>query len=152
MSRYELTIGGVAYSVDVLSVSGNLATVNVNGLQHQVQIGGPPIGSPAQGPAPAAVPLAPAPQPVPAAAAAPAPGPSVVPCAGELVVAPMPGHIISVAVKEGDRINNGDTVVVMEAMKMENEIRAHVSGTVVRVSVSKGQSVKVGDALVMISG
>lgn len=62
----------------------------------------------------------------------------------------MPGHILSVPVAVGDTVDVGDTVVVMEAMKMENEIKAHVAGTVQDVKVSKGQDVGVGEVLVVI--
>jgi biotin carboxyl carrier protein len=62
----------------------------------------------------------------------------------------MPGHILSVSVKPGDAVEVGDTVVVMEAMKMENEIKAHAAGTVAEVKVAKGQDVGVGEVLVVI--
>ncbi len=62
----------------------------------------------------------------------------------------MPGHILSVSVKPGDAVEVGDTVVVMEAMKMENEIKAHVAGSVLEVKVAKGQDVGVGEVLVVI--
>ena len=64
----------------------------------------------------------------------------------------MPGHILNVVVGKGDSVAVGDTLVVMEAMKMENEIKAHVAGTVQQVSVSKGQDVGVGEVLVVIGG
>lgn len=64
--------------------------------------------------------------------------------------APMPGHILEVLVREGDVVSWGDTVVLMEAMKMENEIKAHVAGRVLRVCVRKGQDVSVSEPLVVI--
>jgi biotin carboxyl carrier protein len=67
-----------------------------------------------------------------------------------VITAPMPGHILGVPVKPGDAVEVGDTLVVMEAMKMENEIKAHVAGKVVEVKVAKGQDVGVGEVLVVI--
>ncbi|NOY45316.1 MAG: acetyl-CoA carboxylase biotin carboxyl carrier protein subunit, partial [Deltaproteobacteria bacterium] len=69
---------------------------------------------------------------------------------GEVITAPMPGHILNILVDAGDTVDVGDTVVVMEAMKMENEIKTHVSGKVAEVKVTKGQDVGVGEVLVVI--
>ena len=70
--------------------------------------------------------------------------------AGEAVNAPMPGNILKVNVKAGDAVKSGTVLVVLEAMKMENEIMAPKSGTVTQVLVQKGSSVNTGDALVVI--
>lgn len=70
--------------------------------------------------------------------------------AGEALTAPMPGTILSVLKKAGDTVAEGDTVLILEAMKMENEVVAAVSGIVSQVLVSKGSVVKTGDPLVMI--
>ena len=96
--------------------------------------------------APVAAPVAAAPAAAPAAAAAP-----VVTGAGEAVNAPMPGTILKVNVANGQAVKEGDLLVVLEAMKMENEIYAPKSGTVSQVVVSKGASVNTGDALVVIA-
>ncbi|MGB9809095.1 MAG: DUF2118 domain-containing protein [Caldanaerobacter sp.] len=66
----------------------------------------------------------------------------------KVVSAPMPGTILDVRVKEGDRVKRGDVLVILEAMKMENEIMAPEDGIVVSVNVSKGASVNTGDVLV----
>ena len=147
MSRYDLVINGTNYHVEIGSISGSRAAVTVNGVVYQVDIPGG-LSAPAAVPAAA---LAPAPTAAPVAAAAPAPAPAAAPAAGgEMITAPMPGHILSVAVKPGDAVEVGDTVAVMEAMKMENEIKAHVAGTVAEVKVAKGQDVGVGEVLVVI--
>lgn len=70
---------------------------------------------------------------------------------GQKVDAPMPGTIVNVAVKPGDTIKKGQLLVVLEAMKMENEIVSPFEGTVASVSVAKGDSVNAGDALVQIA-
>ena len=67
-----------------------------------------------------------------------------------MIVAPMPGIILSIAVKEGDQVNAGDAILVLEAMKMENEIHAPRSGTVKKIHVSAGSEVRAGSELIEI--
>ena len=91
-----------------------------------------------------------APAPVAAApVAAPAPV-AAAPVAGEAVNAPMPGTILKVNVTEGQTVNAGDVLCVLEAMKMENDIKAPKAGKVVQVLTSKGASVETGAALVVL--
>jgi len=70
---------------------------------------------------------------------------------GHTLAAPLPGRITRVAVAPGDRVSPGDTLVVIEAMKMENELRAAAGGTVAEVRVEAGQAVNAGDVLVVIA-
>jgi len=70
--------------------------------------------------------------------------------AREIVVSPMPGIIKNIDVSVGDKVNEGDTLCILEAMKMENPIVAPVSGNISEISVSAGQSVKRGDTLLII--
>ncbi len=101
--------------------------------------------------APVAAPVA-APAAAPVAAPAAAPAPAAVPAgAGEAVAAPMPGTILKVNVAAGQAVKAGDTLCVLEAMKMENEIKAPKDGTVSAVAVQKGASVNTGDALVYLN-
>ena len=100
--------------------------------------------------APAPVAAAPAAAPAAAAPAAAAPAAPVVTGAGETVSAPMPGNILKVNVKAGDAVKAGTVLVVLEAMKMENEIMAPKDGTVTQVLVSKGSTVDTGAPLVVI--
>ncbi len=97
----------------------------------------------------AAAPAVEAPAAAPAAPAAPAAAPAVT-GAGEAVSAPMPGTILKVNVQNGQAVKEGDVLVVLEAMKMENEIMAPKSGTVTQVLVSKGTTVDTGAPLVVI--
>ena len=115
--------------------------ITVNGIAYDVQV--EELGADA---APAAVSAAPA----PAKSAAPAPKKAAV-GAGEKVAAPMPGTIVSVNVSDGQAVKKGDVLVVLEAMKMENEIKAPADGTVTSVAVSKGESVDTGATLVTIA-
>ena len=99
--------------------------------------------------APAApVPAAPA---APVAAAAPAAAPAAALASGEVVKSPMPGNILKINVAPGQKVEEGDVLIVLEAMKMENEIVATKSGTVAQVAVSKGAVVETGAPLVVIA-
>ena len=93
-----------------------------------------------------------APAPVAAPAPAPAPAPPAAPAgAGEQITAPMPGTILDVKVSAGQAVKSGDVLMILEAMKMENEIMAPHDGTVTAVSVSKGASVESGALLCTIA-
>lgn len=99
--------------------------------------------------APAAPAVAPAPAPAAPAAAPAAASPAL--AAGEVVKSPMPGNILKINVTVGQKVNEGDTLLVLEAMKMENEVAAPRSGTVAQIIVSKGAVVETGAPLVVIS-
>lgn len=100
-------------------------------------------------PAPvAAAPVAAAPAAAPAAPAAPA-GSAL--AAGEVVKSPMPGNILKINVSQGQKVNEGDVLIVLEAMKMENEIVATKSGTVAQIVTAKGAVVETGAPLVVIA-
>ncbi len=132
MKRFSIKVNGVAYDVEV-EENGSVAA--------------PAASVPAAAPKAAAPAAAPAP-----AAAAPAPAPAAAGSAGsETVKAPMPGTIISVNVAVGDSVKKGQVLVVLEAMKMENEIVSPVDGTVASVNTSKGSSVNAGELLVSLN-
>ena len=97
-------------------------------------------------PAPAAAPL----RAYPAHRKAPAPAPVAL-SAGEPVNAPMPGNILRIDVKEGDKVKAGQTLLILEAMKMENEIAAPKDGTVVQIATSKGAVVETGTPLIVLA-
>ena len=130
--KYKVTLNGRTYEVEVEAGKAML-------LDEYEAIA---PAAPAAAPAAAAAPVAAA---APAAPAAPA-----ITGAGEAVNAPMPGTILKVNVKVGDAVQEGQTLVVLEAMKMENDIMAPKAGTVTQVVVSKGSSVDTGAPLVVI--
>ena len=125
MKYYNITVNGVAYSVSVEETAAGAAPVA------------------------AAAPVAPA---APKAAAAPAAAPKAAAAAGAVTVkAPMPGNILDVKVSAGASVKAGDVLVILEAMKMENEIVAPQDGTVASINVNKGDTVNSGDVLVSMN-
>ena len=105
-------------------------------------------------PVPVAAPVAAAPAaaaPVAAAAPAPAPAAPAAVAAGEVVKSPMPGKILKILVTQGQQVKEGDVLIILEAMKMENEIVATKSGSVAQIVVTKGQVVETGAPLVVIA-
>jgi len=116
--------------------------VKVNGRDYQVEVGLAGSALPA---APAVATAAPAPAPPSPAAAPPASGP-----AKEVVTSPLPGSVFSMKVKVGDSVNSGDTLVVLESMKMETEIKSHTSGVIQSISVKEGDKINTGDELLII--
>ena len=129
--KYKVTLNGRTYEVEVEAGKAMLLS------EYE-----------AVAPAPAAAPAAPA-----AAPAAPAAAPAApeVTGSGEAVNAPMPGNILKVNVKVGDAVKSGTVLVVLEAMKMENEIMAPKDGTVAQVLVTKGSNVDTGAPLVTLA-
>ena len=148
MNKYEYKVQGVDYTVEIEDVEGNIAKVNVNGIPFEVELKQPIKAAPKVKkvePAKVEAPKAAAPAaPVAAPAAAATPG------AGAKVTAPLPGTITDVKVAVGQAVNAGDVVVVLEAMKMQNNIEAENSGTVTSVMVNKGDTVMEGTVLVTI--
>lgn len=135
--KYEVTLNGKTYEIEV--EEGKAIVLDERAAAPVA----PAAPAPASAPAPAA----------PAAAAAPAPAPAASAPAGSgtPVNAPLPGTILSVNVSNGQTVKAGEVLVVIEAMKMENEIMAPSDGTVTSVAVSKGQSVESGTALVYLA-
>jgi len=124
MKKFNVTVNGNRYEVEVEEIGGSVASV-----------------------APAA-PVAPVAAPAPAPVAAP----KATGTAGSVKVeAPMPGTVLKVNVKVGDSVNQGDTVLMLEAMKMENEIAAPADGVVDSINVSQGATVETGDVLVTLN-
>ena len=98
-----------------------------------------------------AAPAAPAPAAVAAPVAAAAPAAPVSVAAGDPVTSPMPGNILKINVTQGQQVKEGDVIMILEAMKMENEIVATRSGTIAQIAVSKGAVVETGAVLAVIA-
>lgn len=126
--KYEVTLNGKTYEIEV--EEGKAIVLDERAAAPSAP------AAPAAAPAPAA--------PAPAAPAAPA-------GSGTPVNAPLPGTVLSVNVSNGQSVKSGDVLLVIEAMKMENEIMAPRDGTVTSVAVSKGQAVESGTALVYLA-
>ena len=162
MAKYQYTVKGVDYEVEIQDIEGNIANVTVNGIPFEVEMKQPvkagkqkvhlsepssqqgansPKGSAASSEQPANTNASSQSQSAASSASA----------GGKPVVAPLPGTINDIKVKVGDKVNAGDTVVVLEAMKMQNNIEAETSGTIASINVNKGDAVMEGDTLVTIA-
>ena len=143
MKEYKYKINGNLYNVVIGDIEDNIAHVEVNGTHYNVEMEKKPKAAPA--PKPVARPAA---KPAAAPAAAPAAKPAASAKSG--VKSPLPGVILDIKVKEGDEVKKGQTIIILEAMKMENSINADKDGKVTAINVSKGESVLEGTDLVII--
>ena len=152
MNKFQYKVQGEDNDVEIEELEGNVAKVNVNGIKFEVELKQPinpahaihkrpEVQQPHHAAQPAAAPAA------PQAAAQPAPAAGT----GSAVKSPLPGTITSVNVQVGDKVKDGDTVVVLEAMKMQNNIESEFSGTVTSISVKPGDSVLEGAVLLTIA-
>jgi biotin carboxyl carrier protein len=126
MKKYKINVNGQSYEVEVEEINGEITPV-VSTPTPKV------VSSPAQ-----------------KAPSTPKPKPPVPSTGGEEVTAPMPGKILQLKVKEGDSVSDGDTLLILEAMKMENEIFASTSGKIKKINVSANDMVDTGDVLLII--
>ena len=156
MKEYKYIINGKEYAVNIENLQGNQASVTVNGKAYDVEIVGQapkkitPVAKPAAPAAkPAAAPAAAA--AAPAAAAATPAAPAAAPGEGTPFKAPLPGTINDIKVAVGQTVNVGDVVLILEAMKMENEITAEKAGTITSITVNKGDSVMEGTTMFTIA-
>ena len=133
MQKLNFNINGKHYEATITEVEHNVAEVELNGKKYTIDV----ERSEAVSSAPRVV----APKAV---------APAAAPANGETVTAPMPGTILAVNVQNGAAVKKGDVLMVLEAMKMENEIVAPADGTVASVNVTKGSSVETGTVLCVI--
>ena len=151
MNKYQYKVQGVDYEVEIEEVEGNIAKVNVNGIPFEVELQKPinaakhptMIRPKVEAPKPVATTPPPAAPVAPAAPAAPA-------GAGTPLKAPLPGTIVDVKVSVGQQVNVGDVVLILEAMKMQNNIEAEYAGTVTSITVKPGDTVMEGSVLLTI--
>lgn len=143
MTNYKFKINGKPYEVSVNSVKDGIADVNVNGVSYNVEIEN----------APAAPVEAPVTTPVAASAQTTTASTPTAPASagGMKITSPLPGVIIELCVKEGEAVKRGQKLVILEAMKMENEILAESDGTVSKLFVNKGDSILEGADIALIA-
>ena len=157
MAKYQYTVKGVDYEVEIQDIEGNIANLTVNGIPFEVEMKQPVKAGKqkvklseerrAEGSEERRVKSEES-NSSSASAASTSSAPTA--GAGKPVVAPLPGTINEIKVKVGDKVNAGDTVVILEAMKMQNNIEAETSGTITSINVNKGDAVMEGDTLVTI--
>lgn len=136
MRKFKVSVNGVVYNVEVAEEGVVVAAA-------------PAAAAPAAAPAPAPV-AAPAATPAPAPAAAPK-APAEVAAGDTPLTAPMPGKVTKIVAKEGQKVKRGDVIIILEAMKMQNEIGSPVDGTVKSINVTAGQSVKPGEVMAVLA-
>jgi len=141
MKTYNLKVNGNPYEVKILSASGGKAEVDVNGAKYSIDVEGMNTAS---APAAQTAQAKPAAQAAQAKAASPSGGGS------GTVTAPMPGAVVKILAKEGDSVKTGDPILVIEAMKMENEVSANATGKITKIHVKVGENVAQGATLVSI--
>ncbi|MBR5929001.1 MAG: biotin/lipoyl-binding protein [Prevotella sp.] len=146
MDKYQYKVNGVDYEVEIEEIEGTTAKVTVNGKAFEVELK-EPVKATTSKPAKVVAPVA---ATAPAAAPAPASKPAAVAGEGAKVTAPLPGTITEVKVAVGQAVKAGETVIILEAMKMQNNIEAETSGTVTSVLVGQGDAVMEGATLITI--
>ena len=153
MKTYQYKVKGVDYEVEIAEVEGNIAKVNVNGIPFEVELQKPinaakhptmtapkvqaPQSAAAKPDAPQTATEMPAAQPAAAGA-------------GHAIKAPLPGTITDIRVELGQQVNAGDVVLVLEAMKMQNNIEAEATGKITSILVKPGDTVMEGSVLLTI--
>ena len=142
MKEYRYKINGTVYNVTVGDIENNMAQVEVNGTPYKVEMEQTVAPVAVSTPRPSAAPRTVSGEKVIAK-------PTTTGGAGA-IKAPLPGVVLDIKVNVGDAVNAGDTVVILEAMKMENNINADKSGVVKSISVNKGDSVLEGAELLII--
>ena len=149
MKEYKYIINGNEYTVNIENIEGNQANVKVNGKAYDVEI----VGKEVKNVTPvAAKPAAQAPVAAKPAPTATKPAPSTAGAdEGTPFKAPLPGTIVDIKVAAGQQVAVGDVVLVLEAMKMENEITAEKAGTITSIAVNKGDTVMEGTTMFTIA-
>ncbi len=141
--RYKVTLNGKIYEIEVERGTAILAE------EYDAPVTAAVPAQKAAAPIPAPAPK-PVPKPAVAPVPAPAPAPAISSTGGETVKAPLPGTVLSVKTEVGATVKAGDVILILEAMKMENEIVAPCAGTIAQIVAAPGQAVNTGDALLVI--
>lgn len=143
MKEYKYKINGNEYKVTIADINENKAQVEVNGVSYEVELEQKPKATVSKPVVRPAAPAAPA-------ASAPAAKPAASPAGKGGVKSPLPGVILDIKVNVGDVVKKGQTILILEAMKMENNINADRDGKIAAINVGKGDSVLEGTDLVII--
>ena len=149
MKKYSFTIAGKKYEVEIASIEGGTAEVSVNGKSYTVALDGAETCRSEEPEAPKES----VPQAAPShSGSAPESVPQASPSGKETAVpSPMQGTVVEVKVTEGQAVKSGDTVIVIESMKMEVEIASTADGVVKAVKVSKGDQLEEGQTVVIVA-
>lgn len=140
MKKFKFKIRGNDYDVKIMDFENGVADIEVNGSNYQVEVEKEKVKPKSKTPR------------LVRSRVASKPGENQIKKSeGVNVKAPLPGTIVKIAVKEGDTVKSGDSLLLMEAMKMENNVLAEKNGTVTKIHVSEGQTVLQNDPLVTIS-
>jgi biotin carboxyl carrier protein len=153
MKNYKFTINNNEYSVDIVDIEDQVATVEVNGTPYQVELE-VEVRKPVSAQKPVVViskpPAVVNPTQPPQPKIAPVPQAATAPSGGSVIKSPLPGIVLDILVHVGDAVKPGQRVLMLEAMKMENNIDADKEGVVKDIRVQKNDSVMEGDTLMVI--
>lgn len=139
MKKYKMNINGEKYEAKIVEYKGTEVIVEVNGIEYGVEL---------EFDKPEKVQLIRSQKQSSPTPAVSSPRKTVV--SAGAVVAPIPGLVLKILVKEGDTVNAGDNIIILEAMKMESEIGSTASGTVNKILVKEGQSIQEGEAIIEV--
>ena len=153
MNTYKYKVKGVDYEVEIAEVDGNIAKVNVNGIPFELELQKPINAAkhPSMNKPKVEAPRPVAPVPTASPAGAPAASPAAPVGAGNALKAPLPGTVTEIKVQVGQQVNAGDIVLVLEAMKMQNNIESEYAGQVTSIVVKQGDTVMEGAVLLTIA-
>ena len=149
MKEYKIKINGNEYAVTISNVEDNTAQVNVNGTQYEVEVEGMNAPKVTKTPKIVQKPATADTDPPPATARTASPASTASVAAGN-IKSPLPGVVLDVMVHVGDTVKTGQRLMILEAMKMENNIDSDRDGTVKEIKARKGDSVLEGDILITI--
>lgn len=150
MKNYKFTINGNKYSVDVADIEDNKAQIELNGTPYTVELDMPNLNVPRPVATPKVVKITAPPAPKAAAATASVPPAQTAPSGSLAVKSPLPGTVLDIFVRQGDKVKSGQHIILLEAMKMENNIDAPKDGTISSIRVQRNDSVMEGDLLLTI--
>jgi len=145
MKHFAFKLNKKDYNVEIVDIDESVARVNVNGIAYEVALKQPITST--------KTPTLVRPEPIPSTDSTPATARTASPSSPKgpgAIKSPLPGKILDVSVKQGDKVSIGQTIICIEAMKMENNIRSDIDGVVTKVHVQKNDTVLEGDLLIEV--